>query len=130
MPAKVRRAAATVVSVPETLGGRARYGFDGWHNIDGPQEASVTGRAGFGALAQDGLVTLVLRPTGSDSDAARIAVRVSLDGQPVDEVTIDGRERRLQYLWNRPAAFVEIAATYQDGGAAAPIVVEVPAPWK
>jgi hypothetical protein len=122
-------AAATAASLPETASARARYGFDGWLNVDGPQQASFVGAAGFGVLAQDGSVTLVLQ-SAAGGRMRREQVRVHFDGQLIDQVTFDGRERRLQYVWTRPAAFVELEATFEDTGAPAPMFVEVPAPWK
>lgn len=123
-------AAAMTMSLPDTASGRARYGFDGWQNVDGPQRAALVGEAGFGVLAKDGAVTLTLQPAGAGAATRPERVRVFLDGQLVDQVTFDGRERRLWYIWPRPAAYVELEVTFESSGRPAPILVDVTTPWK
>lgn len=119
---------AIAVSLPATARARATYGVKEWVPAGNAHRASFVGEAGFRVPTARRSVSLKLSPAESTPPDTPVRVRVFFGGQEVDQVTVVDGERQLKYAWTRPAAYVELRATFENSERPASLVVEVAAP--
>jgi hypothetical protein len=120
--------AAIAVSVPDTADARASYGFKEWVRVGNTHRASIDGEAGFNMLTGGRSLNLRLSSASTTPPEPPVRVRVFFAGREVDQVTLDGGERQLKYVWTRPVAYVELQATFANSQQPAPFLVDVDAP--
>ncbi len=120
--------AAIAVSVPDTADARASYGFTKWVRVGNTHRASIVGEAGFNMLTGGRSLNLRLSSASTTPPETPVRVRVFFAGREVDQVTLDGGERQLKYVWTRPVAYVELQATFANSQQPAPLLVDVDSP--
>ena len=120
--------AAIAVSLPETAEAWASYGFTKWVRVGNAHQASIVGEAGFNMFATGGSLKMTLSSAPSSPPETPVRVCVFIAGREADQVTLDGGERELKYVWTRPIAYVELRGTFENSQRPAPFLVDIDAP--